>query len=123
MTATPTTALRTATSTTGRVRVIAPSGPQGEDQCSELRAALRAAADGAGLLVVDLLDVPTLDDAVVAVLVGATAHCATLGVRLVVANADAQPWVALTQAHVAGVVRAHRRMAPPLSELLELITA
>jgi anti-anti-sigma factor len=121
MTTTEATALRTATSATGRVAVVAPAGDLGVDDCAGLREALRAAAAGAGLLVVDLLDVPSMEAAVVEVLVGASARCADQGVVMVVANAAAQPWKALTSAHVAGVLRAHRRSAPPLSELLELM--
>ena len=115
--------LRTTTSATGHVAVVAPDASLGADHCAPLREALRAAASGgAGLVILDLLDVPTMDDCVVELLVDETVRCGASGVRVVIANAAAQPWLALTRAHVAGVVRAHRRAQPPLAELLELLT-
>jgi anti-anti-sigma regulatory factor len=91
------------------------------DDCAELREVLRSTIDGVTLLVVDLLAVPEIDDAVVEVLVGAAARCAAADLGFVVANAAGQPWRALTEARVAGVLRLHRRVAPPLSELLDLL--
>jgi anti-anti-sigma factor len=114
-------AMRTTTTPTGHVTVVAPADDLTIEDCAALRAALRAAAEGPELLVVDLLDVPSIDAAVVEVLVGAAARCTAAGLRLVVANAGAQPWLALVRAHVPGVVRAHRRTAPPLSELAGLL--
>jgi anti-anti-sigma regulatory factor len=108
-------------SRSGHVAMVTPHGPLGVDDCSALRAALRTAIDGVTLLVVDLLDVPEIDDAVVEVLVGAAGRCAAGDLGFVVANAAAQPWRALTAARVAGVLRLHRRTAPPLSELLDLL--
>ena len=115
------TSISTTTTPTHRVLVVAPHGDLTADDCPALRAALREATAEATLVVVDLLEVRTLDDAVVQVLVGASARCGAQGVQLVVANADAQPWTALTLARVAGVVRLHRRGTPPLAELLHLI--
>ena len=103
------------------VTLVAPTGDLGVEDCRSLREALRSAADEPGLLVVDLFNVTSIGDAVVQVLVGATARCAANGGRLVVANAGAQPWSALTRVHVAGAIRAHRRATPPLAELLELL--
>ena len=122
MTTTTAAGLRTTTSPTGHVAVVAPGAGLGADDCAPLRDALRCSASGgAGLVILDLLDVPTMDACVVDVLVDETVRCAASGVRLVIANAAAQPWLALTRAHVADVVRAHRRAQPPLAELLELL--
>jgi hypothetical protein len=38
-----------------------------------------------------------------------------------VANAQDQPWLALTRARVVGVLRTHRRFTPPLAELLQVL--
>ena len=115
------TRISTTTTPTHRVLVVAPHGDLTADDCVALRAALREATGEATLVVVDLLEVHALDDAVVQVLVGASARCRTAGIDLVVANADAQPWTALTLARLAGVVRSHRRGTPPLAELLHLV--
>jgi anti-anti-sigma regulatory factor len=116
------TTIATMTSPSRRVAVLAPIGPLGLDDCSALRAALREAAeDGARLVVLDLLDVTGLQPPVVEVLVGAAARCRALGARFVVANADRQPWTALTHARLAGVLRLHRRGAEPLADLLQLL--
>ena len=109
------------TSPTRRVVVLAPRGALRTEDTSALRQALRSAAEDVKLLVVDLLDVPEIDPAVVEVLVGAAARCAVQGVRFVVANADRQPWTELTRARVAGVLKLHRRGAEPLAELLQLL--
>lgn len=132
-----TTPITTMTSPTGRVVVVAPRGQLTLDDCPSLRDALRAALpsppstsvaemlpdgrQGAALLVVDLLDVEHLDACVVEVLVGASTRCAAHGVRFVVANANEQPWQALTRARVAGVLRLHRRGAEPLADLLAVL--
>ena len=121
MTATTRLGPRITMSATGHVAVVAPSGDLAGEDWHRLEQALREAADGPELLVVDLLDVASVDAAVVGVLVRASARCASAGARLLVANAAAQPWLALTRAHVAGVVKAHRRTGPPLAELLELL--
>lgn len=131
------TLISTMTSPTGRVVVVAPRGDLSLGDCPALRDALRAALpsppsssvaeslpdgqDGLTLLVIDLLDVHVLDAAVVEVLVGASARCAAHGVRFVVANANEQPWQALTRARVAGVLRLHRRGAEPLADLLAVL--
>ena len=115
------TTISTMTSPSGRVNVVAPRGPLGPQDATALRRSLRAAMPEGGLLVVDLLDVEVLDDVVVEVLVGASARCTEAGVRFVIANADADAWRALTTARVAGVLRAHRRGTPPLSDLVQLL--
>ena len=115
------TTISTTTSPSRRVVVLAPNGPLGPDDAAPLRQALRDATPEAGLVVVDLLDAPSVDDAVVEVLVGGSVRCAQAGVRFVVANADSDAWVALTTARVAGVLRAHRRGTPPLSDLVQLL--
>lgn len=115
------TTIATMTSPSGRVRVVAPRGPLGPQDATPLRHALRAAMPEKGLLVVDLLDVEVLDDAVVEVLVGASARCSEAGVKIVIANADADAWLSLTTARVAGVLRAHRRGTPPLADLVQLL--
>ena len=115
------TSISTMTSPTGRVVVLAPHGDLSVVHCHALREALRAATEHAALLVIDLLDVPTVDDAVVEVLVGASARCRVRDIRFVVANADQQPWTVLTRARVAGVLRLHRRGAEPLAELLQVL--
>ena len=115
------TSISTMISPTRRVVVLAPHGDQTVSDAPELRQAFAAASADSALLVVDLLDVPSLDDAVVEVMVGAAARCEAKGVRFVVANADAQPWTALTRARLAGVLRLHRRGAEPLAELLQLL--
>ena len=117
------TRISTTTTPTHRVVVVAPHGDLTAADGPTLRRLLREATAEATLLVVDLLEVHTLDDAVVQVLVGASAMCATSGVQLVVANADSQPWTELTRARVAGVLRLHRRGAAPLTELLHLLEA
>ena len=109
------------TSPTGRVLVVAPRGDLTVQDCAELRRALRSAGDGIDLLVVDLLDVEDLDDAVVDVLVGAAARCRATQTRFVVANAGSNPWIVLTRARLAGVLKLHRRGSTPLSELLQLL--
>lgn len=115
------TMISTVTSPSGRVNVVAPRGPLGAEDAASLRHALRGAMPDDGLLVVDLLDVEVLDDAAVEALVGASARCSEAGVRFVVANAGADAWLALTTARVAGVLRAHRRGTPPLSDLVQLL--
>jgi anti-anti-sigma factor len=115
------TAISTMTSPTHRVVVVAPHGELAVADGPALREALRAATGGPALVVVDLLDVPSVDDAIVEVLVGASARCGVDGIRFVVANANDQPWIALTRARVAGVVRTHRRGAAPLADLLQLL--
>ena len=115
------TVISTMTSPTRRVVVLAPRGTLAVGDCAELRDALRGATQEAGLLVVDLLDVPEIDDAAVEVLVGASARCMANGMRFVVANAGPQPWLALTRARVAGVLRLHQRGTEPLAELLQLL--
>jgi anti-anti-sigma factor len=117
------TTISTMTSPTQRVVVVAPRGALTVVDCHALRTALRAATDEPMLLVVDMLDVPTLDEAVVEVLVGASARCQASGVKFVVANANDQPWAALTRARVAGVLRLHRRGAEPLSDIFALLEA
>ena len=102
--------------------MVAPRGELGEQDCAELRERLlRATAPGRRLLVVDLLDVPTVDPCVVTVLVEAGAACTDRGVRLIVANARRQPWMLLTQARLPGVVRLHREAPEPLADLLDLL--
>ena len=115
------TTISTMTSPSGRVNVVAPRGPLGAEDATALRHSLRAAMLADGLLVVDLLEVEVLDDAAVEVLVGASARCTEAGVRLLIANADADAWLALTAARVAGVLRAHRRGTPPLADLVQLL--
>lgn len=115
------TSIATMTSPNRHVVVLAPRGELGLEQGPPLRAALRGAADGARLVVLDLLDVSGVQPPVVEVLVGAAASCAARGVQFVVANADRQPWTALTQARLADVLRVHRRGAEPLAELLQLL--
>ena len=115
------TVISTMISPTRRVIVLAPRGALGIDDCAGLRNALRAATQEAGLVVVDLLDVPEMDDSAVEVLVGASARCMADGLRFVVANAGPQPWLALTRARVAGVLKLHRRGSEPLAELLQLL--
>ena len=115
------TSISTMISPTRRVVVLAPQGDLSVSDAPALRQALATAASEAALLVIDLLDVPSLDEAVVEVMVGASARCAATGVRFVIANADAQPWTALTRARLAGVLRLHRRGAEPLAELLQLL--
>jgi anti-anti-sigma factor len=115
------TSISTMTSPTRRVVVLAPHGDLTVADASGLRQAFAAATSDAALIVVDLLDVPSMDEAVVEVMVGAGARCEAKGVRFVVANADDQPWTALTRARVAGVLRLHRRGAEPLAELLQLL--
>ena len=111
------------TSPTERVVVVAPRGELAVADGPALRHALRSATGGPALLVVDLLDVPAVDDAIVEVLVGASVRCQVHGVRFVVANANDQPWTALTRARVAGVLRLHRRGAEPLSDIFALLEA
>jgi anti-anti-sigma regulatory factor len=106
---------------TDRVVVVAPHGALTGDQAPALRRALRGACGDRRLLVLDLIDVPAIDDAVIEVIVGAAARCAAAGTGLVAANAQDQPWLALTRARAAGVVRAHRRSARPLAELLQVL--
>jgi anti-anti-sigma factor len=115
------TSISSMTSPTRSVVVLAPHGDLDVTDCAALRTALREAAGGVRLIVLDLLDVSEMEAAVVEVLVGAAARCAASGVRFVVANADRQPWTVLTQARVSGVLRLHRRGAEPLSELLQLL--
>lgn len=115
------TSLSTMISPTRRVVVLAPQGDLSLADAPSLREAFAAATADAALVVFDLLDVPSLDEAVVEVMVGASARCSAKGVRFVIANADAQPWKALTRARLAGVLRLHRRGAEPLSELLQLL--
>jgi anti-anti-sigma factor len=114
------TLISTMTSPTHRVVVVAPHGDLAVADVPSVREALRATTGRPALLVVDLIDVPTVDDAIVEVLVGASVRCAEQGIRFVVANANDQPWVALTRARVAGVVRTHRRGAAPLADVLQL---
>ena len=115
------TTISSMTSPTGRVLVVAPHGGLTVDECAELRSALRLTGDPLDLMVVDLLDVNALDEAVVEVLVGAAARARAAGVRFIVANADNEPWAALTKARLAGVLKLHRRGTTPLSELLQLL--
>jgi anti-anti-sigma regulatory factor len=115
------TTISTMTSPSRRVTVLAPQGDLGVDDCSPLRHALREAGSDARLVVVDLLDVTSLDPAVVEVLVGAATRSEALGVRFVVANADRQPWAALTKAKLVPALRLHRRGDRPLSDLLQLL--
>ena len=131
------TLISTMTSPTGRVAVVAPRGDLSVGDLPALRDALRTALpsppsssvaeqlpdgrQGLTLLVIDLLDVHVLDEPVVEVLVGASARCQAHGVRFVVANANEQPWQALTRARVAGVLRLHRRGAEPLADLLAVL--
>jgi anti-anti-sigma regulatory factor len=115
------TSISTMTSPTRRVVVLAPHGDLSVSDAAGLRQAFAAATSDAALVVVDLLDVPSLDDAIVEVMVGAGARCDAKGVRFVVANADEQPWIALTRARMAGVLRLHRRGGEPLAELLQLL--
>jgi len=115
------TTINSMASPTGRVLVVAPRGDLAVGDCAELRQALRAPADGVDLLVVDLLDVDDLDEAVVEVLVGTAARCRAAGTRFIVANAGPDPWMALTKARLAGVLKLHRRGTTPLSELLQLL--
>ena len=105
---------------TGRVAVVAPEGHLTEHTCASLRAELREASAGVRLLVVDLLAVPTIDDAIVQVLVGAAARCDAAGASMLVANADRQPWTVLTRARLSAL-RLHRRKPQPLSDLLHLL--
>ena len=115
------TSISTMISPTRRVVVLAPQGDLSVSDAPGLRQAFAAATAEAALVVVDLLDVATLDEAIVEVMVGASARCSAAGVRFVIANADAQPWTALTRARLAGVLRLHRRGAEPLAELLQLL--
>jgi anti-anti-sigma factor len=113
--------ISTMTSPTGRVVVLAPHGDLTVADCRALREQLRGVATAVGLIVVDLRDVDEIDDAIVEVLVGAAARCDARGTRFVIANAGSQPWIALTRARLAGVLRLHRRGAEPLSELLQVL--
>ncbi len=108
-------------SPTGRVLVVAPCGDLTIKDAAALRAALRPPGPQVELLVLDLLDVEEVDDAVVEVLVGASARCRATGVSFIVANAGADPWTSLTKARMAGVLKMHRRGTTPLSELLQLL--
>ena len=115
------TTISTMTSPSRRVTVLAPLGELGVDDCAALRRALREAGADARLVVVDLLDVTYVDAAVVEVLVGAATRSQARGVRFVVANADRQPWAALTEAKLVPALRLHRRGDRPLSDLLQLL--
>jgi anti-anti-sigma factor len=115
------TSIATMTSPSGRVAVLAPRGGLAVDDCPRLRTALRDVGESMRLVVLDLLDVETMDDAVVAVLVGAAARSAARGGAFVVANAQRQPWAVLTQARAGEALRLHRRGTQPLAELLQLL--
>ena len=103
------------------VCVVAPDGALGAEDVDRLDADLRAAAGTSRLLVVDLIAVPSVDEAVVDLLVETAAGCKAAGTPMVVANAPRQPWKALTEAGLPGVLRLHRRTPQPLSDLVALL--
>jgi len=115
------TSISSLASRTGRVLVVAAAGDLAAADAPALRAALRTAAEGVDLVVVDLLEVDEMDAAVVEVLVGADARFRAAGVDFIVANAGTAPWAALTRARLAGVLKMHRRGTTPLSELLQVL--
>jgi anti-anti-sigma regulatory factor len=108
-------------SPTGRVVGVGPRGELTVDDAPALRTALRVPGDQLELLVVDLLEVESIDEAIVEVLVGASARSRVAGRQFIVANAGTEPWASLTKARMAGVLKLHRRGTTPLSELLQVL--
>jgi anti-anti-sigma regulatory factor len=105
----------------GRIAVIAPVGGLCGPQAPAVRALLRGAGGYQRLVVLDLINVPLIDDALVDVVVGGAARCAAAGTSFVVANAQDQPWEVLRRARLAGVVRVHRRSDQPPPELVQML--
>jgi anti-anti-sigma factor len=98
----------------GRVTVVAPSGELDISTSTALRRALRQAAEGSRLVLLDLHDVTFLDSTILGLCVTFVKRCGRSGITFMVTNASGVPLRAITLTGLSYLLPGDERQPPEL---------
>ena len=101
-------------SRSGRVTVVAPSGELDISTSTALRRALRQAAEGSRLVLLDLHDVTFLDSTILGLCVTFVKRCGRSGITFMVTNASGVPLRAITLTGLSYLLPGDERQPPEL---------